>query len=95
MKELLVEGTWKSDNGFKPGFLRRLEEMLRIAVPGTTLKRDPNINSKITTWKKNYASLTTILSRSGVGFNSNGDFMVDCDPQTKKEFMLVIFNFLV
>lgn len=93
-KELVVQG-WKSDNGFRPGYVNKLEEALKVAVPGTTLKANPHITSKITTWKKNYATLTTILSRSGVGFNLNGDFMVDCTPEVWDEMIRVYIFFLL
>ncbi|XP_057773536.1 uncharacterized protein LOC130992803 [Salvia miltiorrhiza] len=38
----------------------------------------PHINSKTTTWKKNYYSLSLMLQPSGVGFNVNGKHMIDC-----------------
>ncbi|XP_057803007.1 uncharacterized protein LOC131018298 [Salvia miltiorrhiza] len=76
LKELVANG-WKSDNGFRAGFLGKLEDALKKEFPVTDLKATPHINSKIETWKKSYYSLTSMLGNSGIGFNS--DYMIDCD----------------
>ncbi|XP_057766535.1 uncharacterized protein LOC130987001 [Salvia miltiorrhiza] len=78
LKELVAQG-WKFDNGFRAGFLTKLEDALKKEVPGTDLKASPHINSKIGTWKKNYYSLSAMLTRSGIGFSANGDHMIDCN----------------
>ncbi|KAG6412479.1 hypothetical protein SASPL_125158 [Salvia splendens] len=78
MLELLARG-WKSNNGFSSGYLGRIEDNLRVEFPNTDLKGTPHITSKITAWNKNYISLTKILARSGIGFNSDGKYMIECD----------------
>ncbi|KAL1540521.1 hypothetical protein AAHA92_24864 [Salvia divinorum] len=78
MKELVALG-WKSDNGFRGGYLGKLEEALRAQYPASCIKATPHIVSKITAWKKSYYSLQGILQRSGVGFNLNDDYKIDCD----------------
>ncbi|XP_057780067.1 uncharacterized protein LOC130998671 [Salvia miltiorrhiza] len=80
LKELVVQG-WQSDNGFRVGYLGKLEEAVKSAFPGTDLKGIPHIHSKRSTWKKNYGSLTTILGKSGTDFNVDGKFMIDCDAE--------------
>ncbi|XP_057807932.1 uncharacterized protein LOC131022462 [Salvia miltiorrhiza] len=80
LKELVAQG-WKSDNGFRPGYLTKLEEAMRKAFPTTDLKGMPHINSKTTTWKKNYYSLCEMLKNSGVGFNVAGTHMIDCTDE--------------
>ncbi|XP_057765767.1 uncharacterized protein LOC130986377 [Salvia miltiorrhiza] len=77
LKELVADG-WKFDNGFRAGFLGKLEDAIRKEFLGTNLKVVPHINSKIGTWKKNFYTLPAMLARSSIGFNSNGDHMVDC-----------------
>ncbi|XP_057801115.1 uncharacterized protein LOC131016440 [Salvia miltiorrhiza] len=77
LKELVVQG-WNSDNGFRAGYLAKLEDAMRQVFPDTDLKGNPHINSKICAWKKNYYSLSAMLGRSGIGFNANGNHMVDC-----------------
>ncbi|KAG8390521.1 hypothetical protein BUALT_Bualt01G0092000 [Buddleja alternifolia] len=69
MKDLVVRG-YKADNGFKSGYQNLLEQAMMQAFPGTTFKAEPHINSRITVWRKNYGSISTMLTRSGFGFNS-------------------------
>ncbi|XP_042053810.1 uncharacterized protein LOC121798732 [Salvia splendens] len=78
MLELLAQG-WKSDNDFRNGYFEEIEDSLRKEFPNTDLKGTPHITSRISAWKKNYTSLTKILGRSGVGFNSDGQYMIECD----------------
>ncbi|KAK6117374.1 hypothetical protein DH2020_048892 [Rehmannia glutinosa] len=56
-------------NGFKIGYLQALEQEMQKIIPGTNLKGISHINSKIHVWKKDYGSLVTMLSRSGIGWN--------------------------
>ncbi|XP_057784517.1 uncharacterized protein LOC131001901 [Salvia miltiorrhiza] len=78
LKEIVAQG-WRYGNGFKPGYLKRLEEAMKKKFPTTDLKDVPHINSKLTTWKKNYHSLMRMLRRDGVSFNLKGTHMIDCD----------------
>lgn len=75
----LVALRWKSDNGFRPGYLSRIEEAIKKEFHHSDLKGNPHVTSKITQWKKSYYSLVNILGRSGVGFNSNGDYKIEVD----------------
>ncbi|XP_047940218.1 uncharacterized protein LOC125187637 isoform X2 [Salvia hispanica] len=75
--ELTATG-WKADNGFRAGYLSKIEDSLRAEFPNTDLKGNPHINSKMQAWKKSYGSLRLILGRSGVGFNNHGDYKIDC-----------------
>ncbi|KAK6123924.1 hypothetical protein DH2020_042343 [Rehmannia glutinosa] len=70
LKEIVITG-WKSENGFKIGYLQALEQEMAKALPGTDLKGIPHINSKIHVWKKDYGSLVSMLSRSGIGWNDS------------------------
>ena len=60
MKELVATG-WKADNGFRSGYLQRAEEAMRREFPGTDLKANPHIQSRIHTWKKSFYALSKIL----------------------------------
>ncbi|XP_047953514.1 uncharacterized protein LOC125199583 [Salvia hispanica] len=84
--ELVVHG-WKSDNGFRSGYLKKLEDDLRREFPTTDLKASPNITSKLQAWKKSYNSLQHILQLSGVGFNLNGDHKIDCDDEMWRQIV--------
>ncbi|KAG8367418.1 hypothetical protein BUALT_Bualt16G0069800 [Buddleja alternifolia] len=68
MKDLITGG-WKCDNGFRTGYQGFLECAMLQAFPGINIRADPHINSKIHVWKKNHASIATMLSRSGFGWN--------------------------
>lgn len=91
-EETFVAEGYKSDNGFKMGYLAKLEATLKKVDPMTDLRGYPHINSKIQAWKKYYNSLVT-LSRSGVVFNLEGTFTVDCDKEVWDDFGKVILFF--
>ncbi|KAG6394633.1 hypothetical protein SASPL_145222 [Salvia splendens] len=78
LKDLSTQG-WKSDNGFRAGYLGKLEEAVKRHCPDSDIKATPHIVSKITAWKRSYYLLQGILSRSGVGFNTDGDYKIYCD----------------
>ncbi|KAG6387374.1 hypothetical protein SASPL_152561 [Salvia splendens] len=80
LKELAANG-WKSDNGFRNGYLVRAREAIKSEFPKTDIMPHPHIYSKITTWKRNYGSLKTMLSYSGIGFNSDGTYRIECDDE--------------
>lgn len=89
LRELIAQG-FKSDNGFRAGYLTKLEEALKKEFPSTDLKGNPHINSKLCAWKKNYYSLTGILSRSGVGFNVRGTHTIDIEDDQWEQIVKVI-----
>ncbi|KAL8554552.1 hypothetical protein ACS0TY_002658 [Phlomoides rotata] len=65
MKKIVLEG-WKTENGFKVGYLNLLSTYMKQVFPNTDLKPGPHINSRITVWKRNYHSLFEILKNTGV-----------------------------
>ncbi|KAL8499280.1 hypothetical protein ACS0TY_022311 [Phlomoides rotata] len=78
LKDLVAHG-WKSDNGFRTGYLVRCENAMKVAFPNTDLLATPHITSKITSWKKSYGNIVTAQS-SGVGFNmTTGE--LDCTDE--------------
>ena len=77
----LTERGWKLDNGFRTGYLQRIEDDLRKEFPNTDLKGTPLVVSKITAWKTNFNSLWNKLSRTGVGFNPDGNHKIDCSDK--------------
>lgn len=80
LKELVARG-YKCDNGFKSGYITILENMLMAALPGTNIRGEPNIVSKIHVWKKQYASLKEMLiNGSGNGFQ-NDTYMVEATEE--------------
>ncbi|KAG6429293.1 hypothetical protein SASPL_107341 [Salvia splendens] len=80
LKELAANG-WKSDNGFRSGYLVRAREAIKREFPNTDILPHPHIYSKITTWKRNYGSLKMMLNHSGIGFNSDGTYRIEADDE--------------
>lgn len=91
MKELAANG-WRGDNGYRAGYLTRIREAIKVEFPNTDILPHPHIYSKITTWKKNYGSLTTMLNHSGIGFNSDGNYKIECDDEQWAHFVKVYDN---
>jgi len=48
LKDLVIGGTlFKADNGFKPGFLKIVDEALRAKLPKSGLKAVPHIHFQV------------------------------------------------
>lgn len=96
LKDIVVAG-WKADNGFKTGYLNALEQHLLARFPDSDLRGEPHIHSKIHVWRKNYGSLTTMLSRSGFGWNESSCTIDVPDEQVWAEYVKVSFahNYLL
>lgn len=88
LKELVATG-WKSDNGFRSGYLQKCEDALRQEFPQSNLKANPHIQSKLHVWKKAYEALSLVLARSGVGFNVHNDYKIDCDEEQWEQIIRV------
>lgn len=93
LKDIVQKGL-KCDNGFKAGYLHHLEEAMVSAFPNTDLKGDPHINSKIHVWKKQYGSLSTMLSRSGFGWNDMCN-IIECSNQVWADYVNVCCLFMM
>ncbi|KAG6393029.1 hypothetical protein SASPL_147259 [Salvia splendens] len=78
LKELVAQG-WKSDNGFRSGYQKKLEHWFKTDFPNTDLKVSPHITSKISAWLKTDFPNTELLLPASVGFNEHGDLRIHCD----------------
>ncbi|KAL8466647.1 hypothetical protein ACS0TY_035626 [Phlomoides rotata] len=85
MKRIISEG-WKTENGFRTGYLNQLHTYVKQVLPNTDLKPEPHINSRITVWKKNYHSIFEMLKHTGVGLDST-TYMVDATDEQWDAFM--------
>lgn len=88
LKEAISRG-WKSDNGFKTGYLGVLEQHMAQHFPNTEIKADPHISSKIHVWKKNYGSLGKMMTMSGFGWNDTAHMIEVADEQVWAEYVKV------
>ncbi|MCL7029311.1 hypothetical protein MKW94_027586 [Papaver nudicaule] len=66
LMELTLEGKWKSDTGFKSGYLKVIEQKLLDKLPGTELSVS-NIENRIKTLKKHAMAINEMLT-VGSGF---------------------------
>ncbi|KAL8549142.1 hypothetical protein ACS0TY_008123 [Phlomoides rotata] len=76
LKELVKKG-WKTDNGFRIGYLNKCEDTLKTDFAKTDLQVSPHITSKLTAWKMAYPPLVTAHTTSRVGFNTTTS-QLDC-----------------
>ncbi|XP_058209908.1 uncharacterized protein LOC131322564 isoform X2 [Rhododendron vialii] len=60
---------YRGQPGFKPGYFNEVKKELRKKLPGTTLKAQPNIESKVKNWKEKYSLIFDITRISGFGWN--------------------------
>lgn len=70
-----------------------LKKAMAQRFPGTDLKEDPHIQSKIHVWKKSYGTLSTLLSRSGIGWNDVTNTIDVSDDQVWKTYIEVSVTF--
>ncbi|KZV42923.1 hypothetical protein F511_14485 [Dorcoceras hygrometricum] len=80
LQDVITKG-WKIENGFKAGYLTLLESAMHTAIPGTNLRGNSCINSKVHVWKKTYSTLVTSLGKSDVGWNDT-DNTVEATNET-------------
>ncbi|KAL8545273.1 hypothetical protein ACS0TY_005453 [Phlomoides rotata] len=84
LKEMVASANWKTENGFRSGYLQKLEEKIRISLPGTDLRAFPNINSKILAWKKHHGCIQLAFGETGCGFNTSTKILDCSDPAWAK-----------
>ncbi|KAL3638032.1 hypothetical protein CASFOL_018480 [Castilleja foliolosa] len=61
---------WKSENGFKNGYMNRLEETLVEKIPNCGLKAEPHIESRLKHWSEKYCAMAEMLGNSGFNWDS-------------------------
>ncbi|CAA0810629.1 Unknown protein [Striga hermonthica] len=66
--EMVNLGTYKAENGFKPGYLNYVEDKLRVSLPSSGFKAKPHIESRIKTLKKDFNIVYDMLN----GPNTSG-----------------------
>ncbi|KNA07598.1 hypothetical protein SOVF_170380, partial [Spinacia oleracea] len=69
LSELAVDPHWKCDNGFRSGYMVRLEEVIGKALPGCGLKAVPHIDSRLKTLATKFRALSEMLNTSGFAWD--------------------------
>uniref|UniRef100_A0A803L798 Myb/SANT-like domain-containing protein n=1 Tax=Chenopodium quinoa TaxID=63459 RepID=A0A803L798_CHEQI len=70
LHELSCDPKWKCDNGFKNGYMNKLEEMINGVLPNCGLRAVPHIESRIKNWSEKYSAFAEMLSTSGFGWDA-------------------------
>ncbi|XP_021757823.1 uncharacterized protein LOC110722831 [Chenopodium quinoa] len=70
LHELSCDPKWKCDNGFKNGYMNKLEEMINGVLPNCGLRAVPHIESRIKHWSEKYSAFAEMLSTSGFGWDA-------------------------
>ncbi|KAG6483800.1 hypothetical protein ZIOFF_060500 [Zingiber officinale] len=68
--ELSKDSAWKSENGFRTGYLLHLEKLMAAKLPSSSLKATPHIESRYKLLKRQFQAITEMLNHSsGFGWN--------------------------
>ncbi|PIN22323.1 hypothetical protein CDL12_04965 [Handroanthus impetiginosus] len=77
------------------GYLSVLEKHMMTVFLGTDIRVDPHIHSKIHVWKKNHASLVSMMSHSGFGWNDSTNMIVVEDSVWDNYVKVLSHNYVV
>ncbi|XP_076900064.1 uncharacterized protein LOC143554091 [Bidens hawaiensis] len=58
-----------ADNGFKPGYLNGVQQLLDVSLPNSGLKAEPHIKSRMKTWKTHFSIVYDMVHTSGFGWD--------------------------
>ncbi|XP_074560781.1 uncharacterized protein At2g29880-like [Curcuma longa] len=68
--ELSKNSAWKSENGFRTGYLLHLEKVMAVKLPDSNLKATPHIESRYKLLKRQFHAINEMLTHSsGFGWN--------------------------
>ncbi|XP_021756862.1 uncharacterized protein LOC110721936 [Chenopodium quinoa] len=65
LSDLAVDPHWRCDNGFRRGYMVRLEEVIGHALSGCGLKASPHIDSRLKTLVAKFRAISQMLNTSG------------------------------
>ncbi|OMP07046.1 hypothetical protein COLO4_07669 [Corchorus olitorius] len=66
--EISNDTKWRADNGtFRTGYLAELERKMHARIPGTDVKGQPHISSRIKLWKRQYGEILKMMGDKGSG----------------------------
>uniref|UniRef100_A0A803MID6 Myb/SANT-like domain-containing protein n=1 Tax=Chenopodium quinoa TaxID=63459 RepID=A0A803MID6_CHEQI len=88
LSELAVDPHWRCENGFRSGYMVRLEEVIGKALPGCGLKATPHIDSRLKTLGAKFRAISQMLNTSGFVWDDEKK-MVSVDRAVYDEFCKV------
>ncbi|KAJ9558536.1 hypothetical protein OSB04_013150 [Centaurea solstitialis] len=77
LMELHASGKYAgADNGFKPGYLNGVQQLLDVSLPNSGLKAEPHIKSRMKTWKTHFTIVYDMVHTTGFGWNEEKSCVV-------------------
>ena len=77
-----------AENGFRPGHLTQLQEMIREKSPGCGIRAIPHIQSRLKTLRISYNTVYDLLNTSGFGWDPVNKY-VTADQAVWDEYVKV------
>ncbi|XP_039135217.1 uncharacterized protein LOC120272458 [Dioscorea cayenensis subsp. rotundata] len=84
--ELSIDAMWRSENGFRNGYLFQLERMIKAKIPRTTLKAMPNIESRVKLLRRQTTAIADLLCISGFVWNHENS-TIECEKSSYDEYV--------
>ncbi|XP_057491000.1 uncharacterized protein LOC130776810 isoform X1 [Actinidia eriantha] len=78
---------WGAENGFKSGFFGAVEILFQKMFPGTTIRANPNIESKVKNWKEKYGLLADMQKLSGFSWDHDTHSVVVDSKDVWEEYV--------
>ncbi|KAJ9552182.1 hypothetical protein OSB04_016227, partial [Centaurea solstitialis] len=77
LMELHASGKYAgAENGFKPGYLIGVQQLLDVSLPNSGLKAEPHIKSRMKTWKLHFSIVYDMVHTSGFGWDEERNCVV-------------------
>ena len=76
---MVNNGMYKAENGFKSGYLQHLEQALKESLPNSGILGKPHVESRIKTMKKDWQVVYDMVhgsNTSGFGFDSEKNCVI-------------------
>uniref|UniRef100_A0A803M834 Myb/SANT-like domain-containing protein n=1 Tax=Chenopodium quinoa TaxID=63459 RepID=A0A803M834_CHEQI len=84
LHELSSDPKWRCENGFKNGYMNKLEKIINGVLPNCGLRAVPHIKSRIKHWSEKYSAFAEMLSTSGIGWDAKKK-LLQVDKATHKK----------
>ncbi|KAL3507360.1 hypothetical protein ACH5RR_032742 [Cinchona calisaya] len=80
LQDIACDPLWKTDGGFKNGYMVELHKIVAHKIPDFTKQVDPHIDSKLKWLKSRYHAITEMVKQSGCEWD-NVEKIIKCERQ--------------
>ncbi|KAK9062870.1 hypothetical protein SSX86_020060 [Deinandra increscens subsp. villosa] len=87
LMNMVNTGGFRSDNGFRSGYLNYLEACLKESLPESGFSAKPHIESGIRTMKKDWQAVYDMLNASGVGYDKEHQCVTTNAPDVWESYL--------